>query len=126
MNITTVKVLFQLFSGFDESETANYLPVIEMAVSEVGRMLKNDAAVTDARLDFLAAALANYRCRQFLCAQDRTEVTYEGKMSRDEHSKAIEFAYKLLRDYQHLCDDLIVSTDFMFMAVASGEGESNA
>ena len=114
MNFTTVRTLFKLFSGVDITRDDEYRPIVEMAVTEVERMYRFDTDPTDIRLCFLAASLANYRYRQILCAQDRTEVTYAGKMSRDEHDISLEYAEKLFRDYLHLCEDIILPTDFVF------------
>jgi len=121
MNITTVKLLFRLFSGFDCRTSPEYDPVIEMSVQEVERMLKPDADHTDIRLCYLSAALANYRYRQMLCAQDRSEITFAGKMSKAEHDISLNYAEKMFRDYLGLCNDLIITTDFVFMAFGKGE-----
>ena len=126
MNTTTVKILFKLFSGVDVITSTEYLPIVEISVAETERMMKQDADDSDIRLCYLAAALANYRYRQILCAQDRTEVTYAGKMSRTDHDISLEYAEKLFRDYLHLCEDIIKPTDFVFMAFAAGEGENDA
>lgn len=126
MNNTTVRLLFKLFSGVDTIKNPDYLPIVEVAISEVERMLRYGADETDIRLCYLSAALANYRYRQMLCAQDRTEVTYAGRMSRDEHDISLEYAEKMFRDYLHLCDDLVTSTDFVFMAFSAGEENGDA
>lgn len=121
MDITAVKILFRLFSGFDCSSSDEYDPVIVMAVTEVERMLKDASDISDVRLIYLSAALANYRYRQILCGQDRTAVTYAGKMSAEEHDISLNYAEKLFRDYLHLCSDILRTTDFVFMAFPSGE-----
>lgn len=121
MNMNTVKLLFKLFSGVDVIESTEYFPIVEMAVTEVERMLADGADETDIRLCYLSAALANYRYRQILCAQDRTENTYAGKMSRGEHDISLEYAEKLFRDYLHLCEEILLPTDFVFISFSSGE-----
>lgn len=121
MNITTVKMLFKLFSGFDCETYSEYDPVIELAMAEVERMVIDTDHRSDVRLNYLSAALANYRYRQILCGQDRSEVTFAGKISSSEHDISLNYAEKMFRDYLHLCADIIKTTDFVFMAFSSGE-----
>lgn len=111
MNIESVKTLFSLFSGEEASESNT--PLIELAIAEVGKMLLPNADSTDIRLDFLTAALANYRLRQVKSARDRTKVTYAGKML-DSGSDDCAYAEKLLRDYLQLCEELIAPRIFVF------------
>lgn len=118
MNIESVKTLFSLFSGEEAGESNN--PLIELAVAEVGRMFLPDADSTDIRLDFLAAALANYRLCQVRSARDRTKVTYAGKML-DPVSDDCAYAEKLLRDYLQLCDELIAPRIFVFSGFSGGK-----
>ena len=126
MEMRTVKLLFRLFSGVDIETETEYVLIVEMAVTEVEKMLKEGADSSDIRLCYLSAALANYRYRQIICGQDRTEVTYAGKMSRAEHDISLEYAEKMFRDYVHLCEDIIVSSDFVFMAFGTEGGCGNA
>ncbi|HOC33851.1 MAG: hypothetical protein WBK46_09285 [Ruminococcus flavefaciens] len=121
MNLQVVKLLFKLFSGFDCEASTEYDPVIEISVAEVERMVISEDHLRDARLCYLSAALANYRYRQLLCAQDRSEITFAGKMSKDEHDISLNYAEKMFRDYLHLCSDIIKTTDFVFAAFANGE-----
>ena len=69
MNTVSVRTLFALFS--DEEDTERYAPVIELALRETELMLVTGADRSDVRLDFLCAALANYRLQQIKSGQDR-------------------------------------------------------
>lgn len=116
MNIESVKSLFELFSGEPQE---NYLPLAELAMAEVEKMLLPDADQTDIRLNFLAAALANYRLSQIKVSQDRTKVTYAGKMLDPTAAKT--YAAALLRDYLQLCSPLIRQRTFIFTGFSGGE-----
>ena len=62
INVNNVNSLFELFSG--EDANSEWTPVIVMVVLEVRNMLLPDADNTDTRLEFLAAAVANYRTQE--------------------------------------------------------------
>lgn len=121
MNITAVKMIFKLFSGFDCDESSEYDPIIEISMAEVERMVIDPAHRSDVRLVYLSAALANYRYRQILCGQDRSEITYAGKIIKDEHDISLNYAEKMFRDYLRLCSDILKTTDFVFAAFSDGE-----
>ncbi|MCD7890305.1 MAG: hypothetical protein LUG26_00580 [Ruminococcus sp.] len=114
MNIETVKSIFQLISGEEDTET--HLPFIELAVLETEKMLTDGADTEDARLDFLCAAIANFRLQQANSARDRSESVYAGRLiSSSDSGSTLEFSEKLLLDYMNLCEDLIDSRTFVFM-----------
>jgi hypothetical protein len=113
MDITAVKSLFRLFS---QETSTDYDAVVEMAVSEVGSMLKENADTEDVRLNFLSAALANYRYRQILGARDRSKVTYAGKMADAVSNDILKYAESLFRDYLAVCRELVKPSDFIFMS----------
>ncbi len=115
MNMTKVKSLFKLFSG--DICTAEHEPLIDLAVFEVERMISETADREDPRLDFLCAAIANYRYYQALTAQDRSEFTYSGKVIKDNGGKILSFAEGLLRGYYRLCSDIIKDSDLIFLVV---------
>ncbi|MBQ8296605.1 MAG: hypothetical protein IJX77_02340 [Ruminococcus sp.] len=118
MNIESVTTLFQLFSGEDDTE--KYQPIISLAVSETEKMLADGADITDVRLEFLCAAIANYRLQQINAAHDRSESTYAGKLvTSPENSGALGYAEKLLADYMNLCSGLIKPRTFVFMSFGS-------
>ncbi len=112
MNIDSVKTLFELFSG---ESAENFAPLVQLAVDETEKMLLPDKDASDVRLQFLAAAAANYRLRQIMASRDRTQVTYAGKML-DTKTGTSAGAESLLRDYLALCSDLIKPQTFVFAA----------
>lgn len=116
MNLTKIKSLFTLFSGDTFAEL--HEPFIEIAVIEVERMLLENADKEDVRLDFLCAAIANFRYYQALAASDRSEYTYGGKVISSCEGKILDFAEGLLKGYFRLCDDLINGADFVFIGAA--------
>ena len=112
MNIDSFKTLFELFSG---ESAENFAPLVQLAVDETEKMLLPDKDASDVRLQFLAAAAANYRLRQIMASRDRTQVTYAGKML-DTKTGTSAGAESLLRDYLALCSDLIKPQTFVFAA----------
>ncbi len=118
MNIESVKTLFSLFSG--EEATEIHMPLIELACAEVKKTLLPDADRNDIRLDFLTAALANYRLRQVKSSRDRTKVTYAGKFLADSDNECA-YAEKLLRDYLQICEELIAPRIFVFCGFSDGK-----
>ena len=100
MNIESVKSLFMLFSGEDDSD--RYAPVIRLAMQETEKMLLPDADTSDIRLDFLSAAIAFYRVRRIVSARDREKYVYAGKMSASGQNSSDAYAESLLRDYLDL------------------------
>lgn len=116
MNLPKIKSLFTLFSG--NSCTEQHEPLIEAAVMEVEGMILENADREDPRLDFLCAAIANFRYYQALSAQDRSEYTYGGKVINDSDGKILKFAEGLLKGYFRLCEELIKGSDFIFIGTA--------
>lgn len=116
MNTEKIKSLFRLFSGDVCDE--EHEPIIESAILEVEGMISETADRDDSRLDFLCAALANFRYYQILSAQDRSEFTYGGKILNDCDGKILAFAEGLLKGYFHLCGDMIKGSDFVFIGTA--------
>ena len=95
MHIESVKSLFTIFTG--ETNYDAFMPIINLAVSETEKMLRTDADTEDVRLDFLCAAIANFRLVQ------------------------IKYAEKLMCDYISLCRDLIISDSFAFIGFGKGD-----
>lgn len=121
MNIESVKSVFTLFSG--ETDFEKYSPIIDLAVSEVENMISSEGC-SDVRLDFLCAALANYRLQQINAAHDRYEDTYAGKMlNSPADSGTLGYAERLLADYMDLCRDIIKPQTFTFMSFGCGTEE---
>lgn len=122
MNIESIKSLFRLISGEDSCE--GFMPVITLAVKETENMLLPDTDPSDVRLEFLCAAIANYRLCTIKNAQDRTDSTYGGKMLSDSQNiHSLSYAKNLLNDYFDLCHELIKPKTFTFISFG---GDFNA
>lgn len=119
MNTESVTSLFLLFSA--ENDSKPYEPIISLAVKLTEKMLCPDADITDVRLEFLAAALANFHVQHIKAAHDRTAVTYTGKMLSNGDSYAIKYAKKLLSEYMELCCDIIRPKSFVFFGISDGK-----
>ena len=118
MNIESVKSLFRQFSGEESEDNA---PFIELAAGEVRRMLLPGADDSDVRLDFLAAAIANYRLSRIKASRDRTQVTYAGKMLKNGEGSPCESAAVLLKEHIQLCSELISAKTFIFAGYSGKE-----
>ena len=118
MDIETICGLFTLFSGEDSDD---YLPIITMSMTEVGQLVRSDTSITDSRLNFLCAALANYHYHQAMCSRENSAVTYAGKMNRSETDISLIYAERLLKSYMALCHDIMKASDFLFMSFSSSE-----
>ena len=123
MDIESVLWIFMLFSGEESSE---YEPIVEMSMVEVEKMLLPDADTEDVRLNYLCAALANYRYHQVMCSREHSAVTFAGKMRKSENDISISYAEKLFRDYKKMCGDLLKPVDFVFLSFSKGDDVSNA
>lgn len=121
MNIEKIKKLFTLFSGEEYEE--KHRDILELGIAEVKKMLREDADTEDARLDFLAAADANYRYCQALLSADGKLYTYGGSMPDGnvrEKWGILDFAGNLLKDYFQMCRDLITTDNFVFFGFSKG------
>ena len=116
MNFDSVKSLFTLFSG--ETDCESFMPLINLAVSQTSSMLSSSADPCDPRLDFLSAAIANFRLAQINAARDRSLNTLNGKMLSVSASGdcVLKFAENLLMSYMQLCSALITYSDFAFLS----------
>lgn len=110
-----IKSLFILFAH--EEYSVSMGEFMELAKRETLDILKPEADTTDNRLNFLCAAIANYRYQQALSVCDRSEYTYAGKMIDPSAETVINFAENLVRDYYQLCRDLIKPQNFVFMGI---------
>lgn len=109
----TVSALFTLFSG--ETDIVAYAPVLTAATQEVAQELKPDADGTDARLNYLIAAVANLRYTQIFGAQEKALATYAGTLRRaSDAEQQGRFAKQLVYSYRKLCADLLLDPDFVF------------
>ncbi len=121
MNIDKIKRLFTLFSGEEYEE--KHQDILELGIAEVKKMLREDADKEDSRLDFLAAADANYRYCQALLSADGRLYTYGGSMPDNSAAGKrgiLDFAGNLLKDYLQLCRDLITADTFVFFGFSKG------
>lgn len=119
MNIESVKNIFSLFSH--ELELEKYSPLIALAVNETENMLVSPDVSNDIRLDFLCAAIANYRLQQINASHDRSEITFAGKMNAASRNESpLKYAEKLVCDYINICRDLVKAKTFIFMSFDCG------
>lgn len=112
MNIYSISSLFTLFSG--ETDVKLYMPIISSAIIEVKSKLKPDTDLSDERLSYLCAAIANMRYTQILAARDRVRYPV-AKTSSD--SSQLDFANSLVREYWASINDLVADADFSFYAI---------
>jgi len=119
MDIDEAKKVFELFTGEENGE--EYFMILSLAVYETETMLRPEADPTDARLNYLAAAIAYYRVQQILAARERAAVTYAGKVLKESQNSAYEYSKLLLRDYMQICGDLIKPQNFIFSSFSNGE-----
>lgn len=81
MTVSTINSLFTLFSG--ETDTEKYSPLVSSAVTQVRNMLREGASSNDIRLDYLCAAVANYRYTQITCVKNKVAYTYAGTAEKE-------------------------------------------
>ncbi len=114
MDMQTVAALFTLFSGQEDTQT--YAPFLTGAVQEVTQSLREGADVTDPRLCYLAAAIANLRYMQTDAAP--ALATYAGTVQvAADWSGRCDLAEGLARGYRSLCRDLLQDAAFVFLTV---------
>ena len=121
MNQARIAALFLLISG--EENEAPFLDLINLAMYETNCMLRPGVDISDIRLGFLVAAIANYRLQQMYAARERTNVTYAGKVPKGYRNTACEYAVALVKDYMKICDELLDLSDFVFSSFSGSEGE---
>lgn len=121
MNQARIVALFLLISG-EEKETP-FLDLINLAMYETSCMLRPGVDISDIRLGFLVAAVANYRLQQMYAARERAKVTYAGKVLKESQNTACEYAMALVRDYMKICDELLNVSEFVFSSFSGGEEE---
>ncbi len=117
MNSQQIALLFGLFAGEDVlAET--YASILEMAQQEVRQMLLDDTDDTDARLSYLAAAVAFLRYIEITAARDRAACTFAGTIAQNtDAAQKLNFARCLVQSYQGLCRSLLKDETFVFAAV---------
>lgn len=116
MNMQMIYSLFRLFSGEEDSE--KYMPLILSSIEEVKASLKTQESITEIRLCYLAAAVANLRCTQIFGARETALATYAGNLLKESDlSHQVRFAEQLVNSYKALCGDLLKEENFFFSAV---------
>lgn len=119
MNISQITSLFILFSG--ETDINKYQPLIDSSIMQVSRQLKEGASSADIRLDYLCAAIANYRYSQLTCVKNKVAYTYAGTAdSKGNSQMEYDLAKELMCEYYKAAADLLCDDDFVFSAVCSG------
>lgn len=116
MNTTQITSLFTLFSG--EVDTEKYTPLINSAISQVSNQLKEDADSEDIRLDYLCAAIANYRYSQITCVKNKIAYTYAGSADCKGNSQMeYDFAKELMLEYYKAAADILRDDEFVFSSI---------
>ena len=108
--------LFVLFACLPE--LGEYAPLVEAAVQEVRRDLREGAEPLDTRLAYYAAALAGLRYRQLIAAQSALSPTYAGGVpAARSDTQPCGFAERLVFAYRRAAADLLKDGDFIFTGV---------
>lgn len=116
MNMQMISSLFSLFSG--EKDVSACLPLLMAAVEEVRQELRAEAELTDVRLCYLAAAVANLRYTQMYGAQTKVLATYAGTIARqNDTTQQQQFAAQLVDSYRALCAPLLRDRAFVFSGI---------
>ena len=116
MDMETVCSLFVLFAGEEDTET--YMPLITAAAQEVVQELIDPSESDDARLCYLAAAVANLRYTQLFGAREKALATYAGNFRRvSDAQQQMRFAKQMVYSYRKLCAELLRDPDFVFFGV---------
>lgn len=121
MDMAHIVPLFLLMSG--EEDENRFLEIINLAMYEISRILRPGVDISDIRLGFLSAAVANYRLQQMYAARERAAVTYAGKLLKESQNTACEYAKALVKDYMKICEELLNVSDFVFSSFSGSEGE---
>ncbi|MDE6520554.1 MAG: hypothetical protein K2K91_08925 [Ruminococcus sp.] len=111
--VDTVISLFELFSGQEIAKNEGF---VILAMDEVEKYVKPAAFNADERVNFLCAAIANYRYQQAKAASNRTTYTYAGGMEKNADSDytPLAFAESMMRDYFNMCSDIMIPKNFVF------------
>ena len=95
-----------------------YVHELDEAVLEVQQALKDGADEDDARLNWLAAAVAFLRYTEITAARDRAACTFAGTIAQNtDAAQKLEFAGLLVQAYRRLCRSLLEDETFLFQTV---------
>ena len=111
MNESQIALLFGLFAGSDV-DTGKYQSLLELAVTEVRQALREDADESDARLNYLAAAVALVHYTELTAPRDRTACTFAGTIAQK-----LAFAQTFAAGCRTMCRDLLLDDTFQFFTV---------
>ena len=116
MTVSSIKSLFTLFSG--ENDTERYGAIIDSAISQVENMLREGADKNDSRLDYLSASIASFRYTQITCVRNKVAYTYAGTASQEWNSRLeYDFSRELMLEYLKCSSDLLRDENFAFEGV---------
>lgn len=119
MNMLNIKSLFTLFSS--EEDVTKYLPLIESSLDLLRRKIKKGADSTDVRLDYLCAAIANFRYTQITCVKNKVAYTYAGTADSEGNSQLeYDFSRELMNEYFRAAAELLVDSEFVFASISDG------
>ena len=111
-----IRSLFLLFAGEEELPDA-VQPVLDEAILEVQQALKDGTDEDDARLNWLAAAVAFLRYTEITAARDRAACTYAGTIAQQTDStQKLAAADRLVQDTKARCRDLLRDDTFAFFS----------
>lgn len=109
--------LFCMFAML--SSVGEYQPLLDAAIAECYRMLRDGADASDVRLCYFCAALANLRYAQMMAARGTLSHTYAGTVAKS-HDATVPcgFAERLVHEYQAAAADLLKDRCFLFTGIA--------
>ena len=109
MNESQIALLFGLFAGSDV-DTGKYQSLLELAVE--------DADESDARLNYLAAAVALVHYTELTAPRDRTACTFAGTIAQNtDAAQKLAFAQTFAAGCRTMCRDLLLDDTFQFFTV---------
>lgn len=117
MNESQIALLFGLFAGSDV-DTGKYQSLLELAVTEVRQALREDADESDARLNYLAAAVTLVHYTELTAPRDRTACTFAGTIAQNtDAAQKLAFAQTFAAGCRTMCRDLLLDDTFQFFTV---------
>lgn len=102
-----------MFSGV--TDTDDYQELLQSAMNDITNMLVDTSNSSDARLNFVCGALANWRYQQFMSSRDRLNYTYAGTVSQKHDGKdQLKDAESMFYHYLETIKDIIKDDKFYF------------
>jgi hypothetical protein len=116
LNLDTINDLFKLFS--DVKNVSIYSAIVQSAMDDITKLLKDSSSSTDERLNYVCASLANLKYQQFMSSRDRLNYTYAGAVSQKHDGKdQLADAYNMFYSYLATVKDIIKDEGFCFKSV---------